>query len=244
MIATYFRVKRLFLSYGCLLIICIFFTFLIMNYKVKNTISFKSQCKCKTKEKIFLSKPSDGYFHVNYKTKTGKYRSYKFKSIGTKFTCDIYNSLRRGQNLKVIGLSLYGTNQRYYKLLKNITHSIKKMYPEWIVRVYYDDTILKSTICEIECQNDENNNLIDNTDFCNINKLPLSVSDKDLTWSASYLHKTMWRWLPIGDSFVDVFSSRDADAQIRQREVDSVQYWLGSNKTGHIMRGLFKIHHC
>ena len=46
-----------------------------------------------------------------------------------------------------------------------------------------------------------------------------------------------WRWLPIGDSFVDIFSSRDSDSYFLQREVDSVNVWLSSNKPGHIMRG-------
>ena len=45
-----------------------------------------------------------------------------------------------------------------------------------------------------------------------------------------------WRWLPIGDSFVDAFSSRDSDSFILQREVDSVKLWLKSDKVGHIMR--------
>ena len=49
----------------------------------------------------------------------------------------------------------------------------------------------------------------------------------------------MWRWLPIGDSFVDVFNSRETDSFILQRELDSVQYWLKSNKTDHIMRGIY-----
>ena len=47
----------------------------------------------------------------------------------------------------------------------------------------------------------------------------------------------MWRWFPIGDSFVDVFSSRDTDSYIIQREIDSVNAWLESDKVGHIMRG-------
>lgn len=36
---------------------------------------------------------------------------------------------------------------------------------------------------------------------------------------------------------VDVFSSRDTDSYILQRELDSVNVWLSSDKPGHIMRG-------
>ena len=48
-----------------------------------------------------------------------------------------------------------------------------------------------------------------------------------------------WRWFPIGDIFVQVFSSRDSDSKIIQRELDSVDVWLKSNKSGHIMRGFY-----
>lgn len=113
--------------------------------------------------------------------------------------------LKRGKNQKVIGYSLYGTIPLYYSLLKDITLFPKKFYPDWKVRVYYDNTILKSTICDIECLKEKDNNLIDNTDFCNINEIPLSSTNKSEILSASSLHKMMWRWLAIGDGFVDIF---------------------------------------
>ena len=93
----------------------------------------------------------------------------------------------------------------------------------------------------------------DNVDFCNIEmdvKLKpemVILNEKDfekinfnLSFSQlnlSYVHAMMWRFLPIGDSFVDVFSSRDTDSHLLQREVDSVNVWLKSNTIGHIMRG-------
>ena len=59
------------------------------------------------------------------------------------------------------------------------------------------------------------------------------------TWDASYIHAMMWRWFPIRDQFVDVFMSRDSDSTIFQREIDSVNAWLNTDKVGHIMRGEF-----
>jgi len=47
-----------------------------------------------------------------------------------------------------------------------------------------------------------------------------------------------WRWFPINDRFVDAFMSRDSESLIIQREVDSVNVWLQSDKVGHIMRGI------
>ena len=52
------------------------------------------------------------------------------------------------------------------------------------------------------------------------------------------MHAMMWRWLPIADLFVDIFSSRDIDSVLLQREVDSVNTWLNSTKVGHMMRGI------
>ena len=40
----------------------------------------------------------------------------------------------------------------------------------------------------------------------------------------------------MADDFVDVFSSRDSDSNIIQREKDSVGEWLKSNNLFHIMR--------
>ena len=152
------------------------------------------------------------------------------------FTCNLFNSLKRGKNLKIISFSLYGNKSFYSRRLANLSKTIKSMYPGWIMRVYHDDTIDPKIKCEIECLKDETNNLIDNTDFCNINKLPIKGSFNK-TWQANYMHKMKWRWFPIGDDFVNVFLSRDSDSPIIQREIDAVDAWLKTDMAAHIMRG-------
>lgn len=156
------------------------------------------------------------------------------------FTCDAYNVLKRGFKQKVISYSLFGTGRNYYDKLKSLAKQVEKFYPGWIIRVYYDQSIDKSIICQVECEKDENGELLDNADFCNVNKISLKLnkSEKSSILNGAYLDGTKWRWLPIGDSFVDVFSSRDIDSFIIQREVDSVNAWLNSEKDGHIMRGM------
>ena len=155
-------------------------------------------------------------------------------------TCDLYNEFRRGKNQKVISYSLFDKNTFYYEKLKNITRQARVFYPGWLMRVYYDNTIFKSTICDVECSRDEYDNLIDNSDFCNSNQLYLNFGDylNNRIFNADYMHSTKWRWLPIADSLVDVFSSRDSDSFILDREIDSVNVWLNSTKPGHIMRGI------
>ena len=56
------------------------------------------------------------------------------------------------------------------------------------------------------------------------------------TLNFDYINFATWRWMPLFESFVDVFASRDADSYIIQRELDSVNVWLKSDKIGHIMR--------
>lgn len=121
------------------------------------------------------------------------------------------------------------------------------MYPGWIIRVYHDNTIIEKIKCQLECLNSTTDGSpIDNVEFCNVASIPDEVSLASLKVNISLpvvidasrtVNGMMWRWLPIGDQLVDVFMSRDADSLILQREIDSVNVWLGSNKTGHIMRG-------
>ena len=102
------------------------------------------------------------------------------------------------------------------------------------MRVYFDDTVDSSNICPIECLKSGSGIFFDNVDFCNANRLPRHLYE---TWNASYMHAMMWRWLPIGESFVDVFLSRDTDSPILDREVSAVKEWLNSSNVIHIMRG-------
>ena len=111
--------------------------------------------------------------------------------------------------------------------------------------MYHDNSIKNNTNCKFECLIDkENKKLFDNIDFCNINTIPGQRNSnkkqwktRSMTyWDAGYIHAMKWRWFPIVDRFVDVFSSRDSDSRIIKREVDSVAVWLKSKKVGHIMR--------
>jgi hypothetical protein len=207
-------------------------------------IEYQSKCDCKKDKKIILRRESSSHEYFVYETRRNtKDDVIKLYSISTQeyensiLTCDHYNTLRRGKHQKVISYSLYGRNRFYYNKLKSLTQTIRKLYPGWFMRVYYDDSVDKSIICDIECTRDvETNELIDNSDFCNVNSLKLKLNEEGVVLNANYTHKMKWRWFPIGDSFVDVFSSRDTDSFILQREVDSVNVWLKSNKIGHVMR--------
>ena len=100
---------------------------------------------------------------------------------------------------------------------------MKKTYPNWILRVYHDASIKTDVICPIEC-------IHDHVDFCNTNALEKYSNVGD------YIPPKIWRFLPAGDTFVDVMGSRDLDSPLGQRELDAVNEWLSSSKSWHAMR--------
>ena len=214
-------IKSLVLTFLIVLNLISLIALLILSIKTKDSINFsffelKSKCNCRT-EKVFIYEYNEDYENTN---------------------CDLFNVIRRGYGQKIVSYSLYGTNQLYYKELKYLSELVAKYYPTWTIRIYYDHTINSSVICEYECLKDEKtDDYVDNIDFCNINKIPFGNLKR--TWDAKFMHSMKWRFLPIGDPFVDMFMSRDLDAWILDREVEAVKVWFNSSALFHVMRGKF-----
>lgn len=154
-------------------------------------------------------------------------------------TCDLYNVLRRGKHQKVISYSLHDSNMKYSYNLEAIARTIRIKYRNFTSRIYYDKSVPNDIRCRFECQY---GGFID---FCNIDQFTTDLNlDKETgnrSIDISYMDKSMWRYLAIGDSFVDVFMSRDIKSIFIDREIDSVNVWLKSNTIGHIMRGLLEV---
>ena len=180
--------------------------------------------KCSCHQDLFILKKSDR----SYIIKIGK-KIYETNSKSN-LTCELYKSLKRGPYQKIVSYSLYGKNIFYYKLIMNLTRIIREFYPDHVMRIYHDNSIDQSIICKIECSNDH-------VEFCSIHSVPNSIQNRQNVLDMNYIHSMMWRFLPIGDTFVDYFMSRDLDSLILKREFDSVREWLSSDKIGHIMRG-------
>lgn len=208
-------------------------------YNEKSWIKvYKSNCFCRLNESIEVVKIDKDILKVYLIN--DRYRSLLYylsieeytKSI---FTCNMFTSLRRGKKQKVISYTLFNKNPFYYEKIRYLSKQIRKFYPDWSMRVYHDWSINKSIICDIECQRDDDGELIDNADFCDISNFK-TVSDRKLVRPVKYVLPRMWRFLAIGDSFIDFMMSRDIDSYIFQREVKSVRIWLKSDKLFHIMR--------
>lgn len=143
--------------------------------------------------------------------------------------CSRY-SISRGLHQRIISISMYiSKEQSRFSLnasmnyLYQLMDDVKSKYPEWILRIYHDESIPKDLICLIEC-------IYPSVDFCNASALG------NLGRISSYIPAKIWRFLPIGDPLVDIIASRDLDSPISQREVDAVNEWLLSGKAWHIMR--------
>lgn len=106
--------------------------------------------------------------------------------------CSYYSS-RRGNNQRVISISLFGPKEvRKFQILPTLSYlqrlikDLDKIYPDdFILRIYHDDTInATDVICPIECKHS-------NVDFCNMQ-------------SKTFIPPKIWRFIPAGDPLVDI----------------------------------------
>jgi hypothetical protein len=133
-----------------------------------------------------------------------------------RFTCDLYSVLRRGKHQNVFSFNVFGKSSLYYYKLRAIAKQIKLLYPNWTIRVYSNGSLPKSIRCKYECLLEEN------LDFCLVDNIilypDLYINETHVSsWNASYIQPTMWRFLPFGDSFIDIFASRDTDSYVIER---------------------------
>lgn len=262
-----------FLSYKYFSSSNIYFTYFNSFIQKSSTKPFiESVCSCRKEEKIDLTFDPETTNYRVQSSLTNKEEYYLSKDELQNIKCDIHSALRRGKNTKVIGFSLYGKKKLYYNLLPGkmlfifkrsmkiliiflmvlgLIKLVRKYYSGWIIRIYHDSSILNDIKCELECLKDDEQNIFDNIDFCDVEKLPIVNSKNNISnnlwndsniknnsWNANYTHSMIWRWFPIGDHLVEAFMSRDSDSLITQREIDSVNVWFNSGKYGHIMRGI------
>lgn len=154
-------------------------------------VKYTSKCKCRENVTVTLVKTSKSYvIEIEDKQQTGEESIEKSYIVSRKefeesiFTCDMYNTLRRGPNQRIISYSLYGQDRKYYERIKEIVIAIRSKYPGWIVRIGHDSTIDTSFICEMECLTYEGSYL-DIIDFCDMERLPI---DPVNTLNVSYMH--------------------------------------------------------
>jgi len=120
--------------------------------------------------------------------------------------------------------SLYNSNNYWggnvYKYTYNCVANVlisNVLFPEWMIYVYYDDTIQH--------------------DIINFLKKSKNVVAIDMTnhW-LSKKDKMMWRNLILDQPNLDIVCIRDCDTWLTKREKDIIYEWINSDKTLHIIR--------
>ena len=112
---------------------------------------------------------------------------------------------------RVISYSLYGSNPRYTDGALANAKLVKDIYPDWIMRVYYDDTVPQKIIQQLRADGVQ---LVD--------------------MSGLKMNKMSWRFQAAKDA--GRFCARDIDSRLSKREASAVQEWKESGKQFHVMR--------
>lgn len=116
---------------------------------------------------------------------------------------------------KIISFSLYGTDDKYtIGMLCNVELA-KIIYPEWICRVYYGDSVSKNIIDSLST-------------YDNVELVHMEENN-----SVSYM---TWRFLAIDDDDVEIMLSRDADSRLSFREKKLVDLFIESEYHLHDIR--------
>jgi len=116
--------------------------------------------------------------------------------------------------MKIISFSLWGNKPYYLQgAIENVILQ-PKIYPNWICRFYYDETVPKDSIKRL-------NDLGAET-------IQMPISDGN--------YGMFWRFLPSDDLSIERFIVRDADCRLNPREAQAVNEWEESGKMFHIMR--------
>jgi len=126
---------------------------------------------------------------------------------------------------KVVSFCLYQApksweevmNTNYNKYISGLEENvnlIQKYYPDWHIYLYHNEDFDVSKVEYIKQYDKFETKLI---------------TDKSL-------NAMQWRFLPNDDKEVELFIVRDVDSRITEREQVSVNEWIDSGKTLHIMR--------
>ena len=116
---------------------------------------------------------------------------------------------------KIISFSLYGSNPRYTENALINADKILEIYPEWLMRVYYDSTVPNNIIDKLKKNNHVELINMDNSEIKN---------------------KMLWRFIVLLDESTDIYIIRDIDSHISLREKYAVDEWIDSKKKFHCMR--------
>lgn len=190
-------------------------------------------CTCHLDQSICFSHTEfdDYVIYLKNGNNTSSYKLALEELEHANMGCNPFHVLRRGKHQKVISYTIRSADKESILHLKRLVRSAKIYYPDWVIRVYHDGCLDRAIICELECLLDEQQRPYDNIDFCSVQLMPYEAMN------VTHLPYAFWKWLPMGDLFVDTFLSRDVQACIGNREARVVNEWLDTKFLFHTIRG-------
>jgi hypothetical protein len=117
--------------------------------------------------------------------------------------------------MRLISLSLWGTNPKYLVGALRNAELAAAIYPGWRMRFYCGSSVPETILARLQS-------------FANVEVVCMPEPGD---WRALF-----WRFYPAAEREVSVVLSRDADSRINARESSAVEAWLRSDKDFHVMR--------
>jgi hypothetical protein len=115
---------------------------------------------------------------------------------------------------KIISFSLYGSDTKYTIGMICNAELAKIIYPDWICRVYYNNSVPKEIIESL-------------SNYSNVELVSMDGNN---------IFPMMWRFLSIDDNDIEIMISRDSDSRLSYREKKCVDIFIESDKLLHSIR--------
>ena len=119
------------------------------------------------------------------------------------------------QKSRIISYCLFRSEPSFIEGAVANTQIASKIFPEWIVRIYHDDTVPSKALESIRS---------DNVQLVNI------------TTKIPFVPKHMWNLFVLSDPCLERYLIRSIDSRLTAREKGAVDIWIDSGKQFHIMR--------
>ena len=149
----------------------------------------------------------------------GDFSLRKFKSILVTIggvAIESYSKQKSScQTSRIISYYLFGSEPSIIEGAIANTKIASQIFPEWIVRIYHDDTVPSQALETIRS---------DNVQLININT------------DEPFEPKEMWNLLVASDPCLERYLIRNIDSRLTEREKSAVDQWIDSGKRFHIMR--------
>ena len=78
-------------------------------------LNFESECECRKSHKLEVYTPGSKVYAMFHSNESFFYK--EMKDFPTKFTCNVFDTVRRGPNQKVISISVPETDSIYFNKL-------------------------------------------------------------------------------------------------------------------------------